>query len=96
MNKLVNIFDKIGNSLSKIGEFLYKYRYWIALIIFILCIIFEISGSSIGIWTEYVNSNITDDGVLFGESRPIRSDEWNVLTPMIFLKILMDSTILVI
>ena len=84
MNKLVNIFDKIGNSLSKIGEFLYKYRYWIALIIFILCIIFEISGSSIGIWTEYVNSNITDDGVLFGESRPIRSDEWNVLTPMTF------------
>lgn len=84
MSKLTNIFDKIGNAFKIFGEFLYKYRYWIALIIFILCIIFEISGSSIGIWTKYINSNVTDDGVIFGESRPIRSDEWNVLTPMTF------------
>ena len=29
---------------------IYRYRFYIAIIVFILCIIFEINGSSIGIW----------------------------------------------
>lgn len=84
MDTVISFFNKVGNKLNKFGEFLYKYRYWIALILFILCILFEISGSSIGIWKDFINSNVTDDGVIFGESRPIRSDEWSVLTPMTF------------
>ncbi|MEI0530817.1 hypothetical protein R4I97_04585 [Brachyspira pilosicoli] len=65
-------------------EFLYvvnyinKYRFIVAGIVFILCIIFEISGSSVGIYSNFLN---TESGVLFGESRGIRSDEWMVLTP---------------
>lgn len=55
-----------------------KYRFAVAGIIFILCIIFEISGSSIGIYSNSLN---TESGVIFGNSRGIRSDEWNVLTP---------------
>ena len=84
MDTVISFFNKVGNKLNKFGEFLYKYRYWIALILFILCILFEISGSSIGIWKDFINSNVTEDGVLFGESRAIRSDEWSVLTPMTF------------
>lgn len=84
MSKLSNFFERIINVINIIGNFLYKYRFIIALIIFVLCVFFEISGSSIGMWTQHINSNVTDDGVLFGVSRGIRSDEWCVLTPMMF------------
>ena len=55
-----------------------KYRFAIAGIIFILCIIFEINGSSIDIYSNLLN---TESGIIFGNPRAIRSDEWKVLTP---------------
>ena len=81
---MVNRLDKVIFSLKKIGEWLYKYRYAIAIIIFILCIFLEISGSSIGMWKNWGGMNVDADGVLFGKPRSIRSDEWAVLTPMMF------------
>lgn len=80
--KLENIIEVV----RKIGEFIYKYRYYIAIILFILCVIFEISGSSIGCWNSFIKTNVADDGVILGKSRAIRSDEWAVLTPMSFLQ----------
>lgn len=74
--------DNILEYLKKIGNIIFKYRYYIAIIIFILCVCFEISGSSIGIWNDFIKTNVTDDGVILGTSRGIRSDEWAVLTPM--------------
>lgn len=62
-------------------EFIYRKRYWISLAILVLCVIFQISGSSIGCW-ENVLGYKTDRGILAGISRPIRSDEWAVFTPM--------------
>ena len=59
---------------------LLKYRFFIAGIIFILCLIFEISGSSISTWNYALK---TDSNVIFGISRGIRSDEHTVLTPLI-------------
>lgn len=59
-------------------NYINKYRFAIAGIVFILCIIFEISGSSVGIYSNWLN---TKSGVIFGEPRGIRSDEWKVLTP---------------
>lgn len=47
----------------------------------ILCMIFQISGSSIGC-LDSVMGYTADDGVLMGISRSIRSDEWAVSTPM--------------
>lgn len=43
--------------------------------------LFKISGSSIGAWENVLGYN-TDKGLLAGISRPIRSDEWAVSTPM--------------
>ncbi len=67
--------DRIKN----FGELIYKYRYCIALVLFVLCVIFGVNGSSIGCWLDYLG--IGDDGVLLGTSRPIRSDEWALSTP---------------
>lgn len=80
----INYKDNIIGKIEKIGETIYKYRYYIAITIFILCVFFEISGSSIGCWNDFVKTNVTEDGVIFGKSRGIRSDEWAVLTPMSF------------
>ena len=71
-------------NIKKTTEFIYKYRYYIAIIVFILCVMLEISGSSIGVWKEFINAGEIKDGVLLGKSRGIRSDEWAVFTPMIF------------
>lgn len=76
--------DKAILSLKNIAEWLYQYRYAIAILIFILCIVLEISGSSIGMWKNWGGMNVEADGVLFGKPRSIRSDEWAVLTPMMF------------
>lgn len=76
--------DNIVRHIRKICEVIFKYRYWIAIILFILCILLEISGSSIGMWETYMQTDQTNDGLIFGKPREIRSDEWAVLTPMMF------------
>nr|WP_138990721.1 hypothetical protein [Clostridium arbusti] len=60
-----------------------KYRYVIGLVIFIILVLFKIHGSSIGEWQNFVTTNVEKNYKtnLFGKSRPIRSDEWNVQTP---------------
>ena len=65
-------------------EKIYKHRFLTGFLIFIICVIFEISGSSIGIWNTYLNNNKKDDGVIIGESKIIRTDEWAVNTAMTF------------
>ncbi len=48
--------------------------------VFLLLVALDISGSSIGRWQEQFPDEAS--GVLIGESRPIRSDEWLVGTPL--------------
>lgn len=70
-----------------ICKYLYKYRYIIAIGIFILCVIFEINGSSIGLWGNYLSSNGNAgdiNNVIVGQSRMIRTDEWATNTAMTF------------
>ncbi len=62
------------------AERVFKYRYLIAFILFAITVVLGISGSSIGMITQYLGS--TDSDLLFGVSRPIRTDEWAVFTPM--------------
>lgn len=59
---------------------IYRQRFVIAIIVFIICIFFEINGSSIGMWCNYLG--VEDKDILLGISRLFRSDEWAVSTPM--------------
>lgn len=72
-HQFITIIDKLINA-----------RFWLALLVFILILIFKLHGSSINMWDEYV-SDYTEgadkQGVIFGKPRPIRSDEWMVQTP---------------
>ena len=66
---------------SKALDFIYKYRYPIGLITFLICVLFEIHGSSFGLWDNFLGYN---HHTLIGLSRGIRSDEWDVFTSFTF------------
>lgn len=61
--------------------FLFTYRYPIAFAVFVLCVLLQLNGSSIGYW-QWLSTGDANQGLLFGVSREIRSDEWAVSTPM--------------
>lgn len=61
---------------------IYRVRWLLGLLILIVAVIFEIHGSSIGMWNYYLQAGTNKQGLLIGQDRPIRSDEWAVFTPM--------------
>lgn len=62
-------------------EKIYKHRFLTAFIIFAITVIFQVSGSSIGIWNNFFGTTETiNEGVLLGKSQGIRSDEWATFT----------------
>lgn len=68
-----------------IYSFIYKYRFALALAAFLICVALQLHGSSMSIWNTYLFKG--DDPSrfqepLFGLTRGIRSDEWNVFTPL--------------
>lgn len=69
---------------KSIYEFIYKKRYLLALIIFAYILIMSYSGSSIGIYKHAIQAEAESVyyGPVLGHSRGIRSDEWNVSTPI--------------
>lgn len=59
------------------------FRYFIAIIVFILLVVFKIHGSSINMWDNYVSDYTkgSKSGLIIGTPRSVRSDEWLVQTP---------------
>ncbi|MBC3899933.1 DUF7657 domain-containing protein [Acetobacterium malicum] len=69
--------------MEKLTGIVYKYRFWISGILLILLVFFEIHGSSILYWQNYLSNLTYIYKPLIGISRGIRSDEWAVNTPML-------------
>ena len=63
----------------------YKYRFLIMGLIFCLCIIFKLSGSSIGCWENLFN--LKNNDFLLGINRSVRADEWATFTPLNFAQV---------
>ena len=62
---------------------MFTYRWLLGITLLIVCVFFELHGSSIGLYANvfgYPDLNI----VILGKNRPIRSDEWIVFTPFAF------------
>lgn len=70
--------------LKEMYEFIYKKRYLLALIIFAYIVIMGYSGSSIGCYNTAFQPSHNNKyySPILGIARPIRSDEWNVNTPI--------------
>ena len=76
----------VGKGLEKlrIGVlFCIKWRYLIALVVFVFCVALGLHGSSIAEYNKMFNysESYNAKGIILGESRAVRSDEWLVHTP---------------
>lgn len=76
----------IKNCLSRIKMvvlFCVKWRFLIAIVVFVLCLCFQIHGSSIGEYNKmFDNSSKYDsESIIIGKNRGIRGDEYLVNTP---------------
>ena len=63
-------------------DYIYKYRYVIALLILVIGTALELSGSSIAEWQKFIGGS--ENGTIFGTSRIMRSDDIFVWTPFAF------------
>ncbi len=68
---------------------IFRYRYYIASILFVICVILGITGSSIGMITQLFGA--PDNDIILGVSRGIRSDEWATFTPMTWSQYYSDT-----
>lgn len=70
--------------IKQIYDFIYKKRYIIALVIFVYIVFMGYSGSSIGCYDYSIQPESTQISYrpILGTARAIRSDEWNVNTPI--------------
>jgi hypothetical protein len=66
---------------QKILRYCFKYRYLIGAIVVVLCLLFEINGSSLGYLEKILPG--ASNSVHLGIPRATKSDEWAVLTPLI-------------
>jgi len=77
-------YNFIDKSKLTVIEYIVKYRYLLAFIIFIVLVMGKFHGSSMAEWDRHIIDK-TDNyrrTLLLGVSRPIRSDEYLVQTPM--------------
>lgn len=72
-----------SRKVEEAAEIFFRLRYVLGGIFFLSCVLFEIHGSSIGIYTRIFNHPELDINLL-GKFRVIRADEWLVFTPFAF------------
>ena len=85
MIKGARVFQKISN--YKTIRFINIHKKYlfpaVVLLIFIILVSFKISGTSIGVYNNYLyGSGHKDSSLLYGKPQPIRSDEWLVSTQL--------------
>ncbi len=78
----------LKKSINNILDVMIRFRYVIALIIFIACVIFGLHGSSMGeydkVFPTHINEMEARQYKIIGKSRDIRSDEYAVHIPTYF------------
>ena len=66
---------------KKAFDFCFRYRWALALLVFLACVGLRLHGSSIGVYDEIFPTRLTGEkSLLFGKPRWIRSDEFGVAT----------------
>lgn len=79
----MNVNEQDNVKIPKITDTIFKYRYFLALLLFVLAIILKLSGSSVGVWINSMwGKNSTDMYTVLGTPRSIRSDEYAVNLPL--------------
>lgn len=81
--KIRELSERLLDFIKRAILFVIKWRYLIALVVFVFCVIFKVHGSSINEYNKmFANyGEYVSQSVILGKSRAIRSDEWRVHTP---------------
>ena len=74
----------VSKKANTVFNFIIKYRYLIALAIFVICVCFQVHGSSVSWYEVAMGTGNPYDNELFGAARAIRTDEFNVQLPYYF------------
>ena len=69
---------------GKVADFIYRYRWLLAGIIFACCVILRLNGSSMGSFDGSIGDGIQAQHTIWGRDRLIRTDEYAVQTPTYF------------
>lgn len=80
---LLLCFIMLSENFRPVLVYLFQHRVLIGILIIAFCVLFNLSGSSIALWSNYIGGE-SFQGTIFGVPRQIRSDEWNVFTPFAF------------
>ena len=82
-----------GAKITQIGEKAFRFRYLIGVFLFIFLVANGFHGSSMGYYNEIVQPLIQNDKYeeVWGEYKPIRSDEFIVSTPEWFSQYLYNK-----
>lgn len=77
------MYKKVLERLRAAVLFCIKWRYLIALVVFIFCVAFKVHGSSINEYNKLFDNydGYKSESLILGKSRAIRSDEWLVHAP---------------
>lgn len=75
------LLDKYSKKAKKVLDYAIKYRYLIALILFVILVLGKINFSSVDVWCMYLNESEYESTII-GKERTIRSDEWLVQSPI--------------
>ncbi len=88
LKKITKIIKIINFTLKKIIQSIVKCRWIIAFLLFVFLVFNKVHFSSIGVYYEMfpsVSSEVEKKNYkIFGNTRPIRSDEWLIHTPRYF------------
>jgi hypothetical protein len=57
--------------------------WWLAALLFIVCVALKLNGSSVAIWQTLLHEPGKPAGLLCFTPKAARFDEWNVITPAI-------------
>lgn len=68
---------------KRVNAFVFKWRYALAGVYLLVTIVFELSGSSLGMWATTLDGEL-GQGLLLGTPRWMRTDEWATSLAMVF------------
>lgn len=78
---------------AKYVNLIIKFRFLIALVIFLTAVSLQLHGSSINMWDSIVTTKIdnSEKSLIMGKVRPVRGDEWCVQTPYYLAQAMSDE-----
>jgi hypothetical protein len=83
--KIISWLNIKGEKISESDLIVFDYRVLLlvifSFIIFVLLVLFKVNYSSIGSIENVLGKTNDENGIIFGQPKGIRSDEWGVITP---------------